>query len=58
MRAIFIADAHLASPEALNFRLLLRFLGELEGKLDALYIVGDLFDFWLGFPSQIGRAHV
>ena len=52
MRAIFIADAHLASPEALNFRLLLRFLGELEGKLDTLYIVGDLFDFWLGFPSQ------
>jgi UDP-2,3-diacylglucosamine hydrolase len=52
MRAIFIADAHLASPEALNFRLLLRFLGELEGKLDALYIVGDLFDFWLGFPSH------
>lgn len=52
MRAIFIADAHLASPEALNFRLLLRFLGELEGKLDTLYIVGDLFDFWLGFPSH------
>lgn len=52
MRAIFIADAHLASPEALNFRLLLQFLGELEGKLDTLYIVGDLFDFWLGFPSQ------
>ena len=52
MRAIFIADAHLASPEALNFRLLLRFLGELEGQLDTLYIVGDLFDFWLGFPSQ------
>ncbi|HIJ88062.1 MAG TPA: UDP-2,3-diacylglucosamine diphosphatase [Desulfuromonadales bacterium] len=52
MRAIFIADAHLASPEALNFRLLLRFLGELEGKLDTLYIVGDLFDFWLGFPSN------
>jgi UDP-2,3-diacylglucosamine hydrolase len=52
MRAIFIADAHLASPDAPNFRLLLRFLGELEGKLDTLYIVGDLFDFWLGFPSH------
>jgi len=52
MRTIFIADAHLESPEALNFRMLLRFLGELEGKLDTLYIVGDLFDFWLGFPSH------
>lgn len=52
MRAIFIADAHLVSPIDLNYRLLLRFLNELEGKLDTLYIMGDLFDFWLGFPSN------
>ena len=52
MRTIFIADAHLMSPDDANYRLLLRFLQELEGNLDALYIVGDLFDFWLGFPSH------
>lgn len=52
MRTIFIADAHLVSPEDTNYRLLLRFLSELEGKLDTLYILGDLFDFWLGFPSH------
>ena len=52
MRTIFIADAHLASPDDTNYRLLLHFLHELEGELDTLYIVGDLFDFWLGFPSQ------
>ena len=52
MRAIFIADAHLRSPDDTNYRLLLRFLSELEGKLDTLYIMGDLFDFWLGFPSH------
>jgi len=52
MRAIFIADAHLVSPDDTNYRLLLRFLRELEGKLDTLYIMGDLFDFWLGFPSH------
>lgn len=52
MRAIFIADAHLASPDDPNYRLLLRFLSELEGELDTLYIMGDLFDFWLGFPSH------
>lgn len=52
MRTVFIADAHLHSPEDLNYRLLLRFLQELEGQLDSLYIMGDLFDFWLGFPSQ------
>lgn len=52
MRAIFIADAHLVSPEEPNYRLLLRFLNELEGNLDTLYVMGDLFDFWLGFPSH------
>jgi UDP-2,3-diacylglucosamine hydrolase len=52
MRAIFLADAHLVSPDDANYRLLLRFLHELEGKLDTLYIVGDLFDFWVGFPSD------
>jgi UDP-2,3-diacylglucosamine hydrolase len=52
MRAIFIADAHLVSPDDINFRLLIRFLREQEGTLDALYIMGDLFDFWVGFPSH------
>lgn len=57
MRTIFIADAHLRSPEDANYRLLLRFLHELEGKLDSLYVMGDLFDFWLGFPSQPFRHY-
>lgn len=52
MRTIFLADAHLASPDDDNYRLLLRFLHELEGETETLYIVGDLFDFWLGFPSH------
>jgi UDP-2,3-diacylglucosamine hydrolase len=52
MRVIFIADAHLVSPDDANYLLLLRFLRELEGELDTLYIMGDLFDFWLGFPSH------
>lgn len=52
MRTIFLADAHLASPDDDNYRLLLRFLHELEGEIETLYIVGDLFDFWLGFPSH------
>ena len=52
MRTIFLADAHLVSPEDTNYQLLLRFLHTLEGDLDTLYIMGDLFDFWLGFPSH------
>jgi UDP-2,3-diacylglucosamine hydrolase len=57
MRSIFIADAHLVSPDDNNYRLLLRFLRELEGELDTLYIMGDLFDFWLGFPSYPYRQY-
>lgn len=57
MRTIFIADAHLNLPSDPNYRLMLRFLQELEGKADALYILGDLFDFWIGFPSQDFRHY-
>lgn len=52
MRTIFLADAHLVAPTEPNYRLLLRFLGELEGNTETLFIMGDLFDFWLGFPSN------
>ncbi|MSN24786.1 MAG: UDP-2,3-diacylglucosamine diphosphatase [Geobacter sp.] len=52
MRAIFLADAHLKAPSDDNFLLLLDFLHEIEGKIDTLYIMGDLFDFWVGFPSN------
>jgi len=48
MRAIFIADAHLGKPEDHNYRLLLRFLGELPGRTEMLVIAGDFFEFWLG----------
>ena len=57
MRTIFLADAHLAAPTDLNYRLLLRFLHELEGNTDTLFIMGDLFDFWLGFPSHPFRQY-
>jgi UDP-2,3-diacylglucosamine hydrolase len=52
MRTIFLADAHLASPHEKNYRLLLQFLRDLEGNTETLFIMGDLFDFWLGFPTN------
>lgn len=57
MRTIFLADAHLKDQADDNYLLLLRFLKELTGKTDALYIMGDLFDFWLGFPSNPFRQY-
>lgn len=57
MRTIFLADAHLVSPDEQNYRLLLRFLRDLEGNTETLFIMGDLFDFWLGFPSNPFRQY-
>ena len=52
MRTIFLADAHLVSPDDHNYQRLLQFLHELEGEVETLFIMGDLFDFWIGFPSN------
>lgn len=49
MRAIFIADAHLRQPGDQNYRLLMEFLAGLRGNVDTLYILGDLFEFWIGY---------
>ena len=57
MRTIFLADAHLDSPGERNYRMLLRFLRQLEGNTETLFIMGDLFDFWLGFPENPFRQY-
>ncbi|WP_373746297.1 UDP-2,3-diacylglucosamine diphosphatase [Neisseria dentiae] len=47
-QTLFIADLHLSDDtHALN-RLFLQFLQEQQGGADALYILGDLFEVWLG----------
>lgn len=52
MRRVFIADAHLRKPSDYNYRLLMRFLAELRGTTDTLFILGDLFEFWVGYGYQ------
>jgi UDP-2,3-diacylglucosamine hydrolase len=47
MRAIFISDVHLKNStdeRALRF---LKFLNEIAQSADTLFILGDLFDYWL-----------
>ena len=56
---IFLSDAHLgAGPpksEAARAARLHRFLDTLAGTASALYIVGDLFDFWFEYRTVIPR---
>lgn len=51
MRKVFIADAHLKCETDENYRNLLDFLSELPGNTDTLFILGDLFEFWIGYPE-------
>lgn len=57
----FFSDAHLgveAGNGALQAeRRLHDFLTSLEGRASALYIVGDLFDFWFEYRTAIPRRH-
>lgn len=48
MRAIFLADAHLRQPQDKNYQLLLNFLDQQRG-VDALFLLGDIFEFWIGY---------
>jgi len=53
MRKIFIADAHLRNPEDPNYRTLVRFLETLPADTDTLFLLGDLFEFWIGNPKPV-----
>lgn len=58
MRAIFIADAHLRNPQDKNYHNLLKFLEQMQGNLDALFLLGDIFEFWIGYNSVVFSEHL
>ena len=45
---LFIADLHLSAERPDTLALFLRFLRQRAPRADALYILGDLFDAWIG----------
>ena len=53
----FLSDIHLKAPDDERTRRVIRFLRSLQGRADAVYLVGDLFDFWLGYSSVIYSAY-
>jgi UDP-2,3-diacylglucosamine hydrolase len=54
MTTLFISDLHLDDRRPETTGLLMQFLQNEAGGADALYILGDLFEYWLGddVPSQ------
>ena len=57
MKALFIADAHLRQPQDDNYRKLLAFLDQHQ-DLDGLFLLGDIFEFWLGYQQVVFSAYV
>ncbi len=57
MKIVFIADAHLKGPDDPNLKTLVKFIESLHG-IDALVILGDLFDFWTGGNSVAHRNYL
>lgn len=49
---IFTSDAHLSPAEPQTAELFLTFLANINQRADALYILGDLFKFWVGDDNQ------
>lgn len=45
---LFIADLHLSAERPATLALFLQFLEQRAPQADALYILGDLFDAWIG----------
>lgn len=58
MRKVFISDAHLRSENDENYRVLMEFLAGLPGNTDTLFILGDLFEFWIGYPRVPFRQYL
>jgi UDP-2,3-diacylglucosamine hydrolase len=48
MRALFVSDLHLSAERPDKLELFYRLLAHGARSADALYILGDLFEYWLG----------
>ncbi|MCF6283280.1 MAG: UDP-2,3-diacylglucosamine diphosphatase [Candidatus Polarisedimenticolaceae bacterium] len=49
---LFISDLHLSPDHPESVELFLRFLGHRAQRAEALYILGDLFDAWIGDDNE------
>lgn len=48
MTTWFISDLHLEPARPASTQLLFQFLQHIRGQAEALYILGDLFEYWIG----------
>lgn len=58
MKDIFIADAHLKSPSDDNYIQFVRFLKRNRGDIRTLILLGDIFEFWMGYRYCVYSAYL
>lgn len=58
MYDLFLADAHLVDPADANYRRLVAFLDAQQGQVRTLYLLGDIFEFWIGYRHAVFAAYV
>ena len=58
----FLSDFHLGAPNAAaslqREKKIVQFLSEIKDKTAALFIVGDMFDFWYEYKKVVPRGYV
>lgn len=52
MTALFISDLHLDESHPELTDVLLRFLATIKAPVDSLYLLGDIFEVWIGDDNQ------
>ncbi len=57
MTAYFLSDLHVRASDDVRTRRIVDFLRARRGEADAVFLVGDVFDFWLGWRSVVPRAY-
>lgn len=58
MKDIFLADAHLINPKDDNYRRIIELFHREEGKIRTLYLLGDIFEFWVGYEHVVFTPYV
>src|SRR5947209_3173841 len=56
-KTLFISDLHLAASEPQTTETFLRFAHGIDSQTEALYVLGDLFEYWIGDDDRSEPFH-
>ena len=61
-KVYFLSDFHLGAPDAasslIREKKIIKFLDEIKSTAEAIFIVGDLFDFWYEYKKVVPKGYV